>query len=105
MPESKEAITLYLAPWQQRMLRDFLPQGEYGGKRPREIVKMYVSLGKIVCPASYKIPARGIRKGDWVMYLTDEQMTMAREVMGSKVAIPAVNVTTELIHSGAVAFG
>ena len=104
MVESKGAITLYLTPWQKRMLRDFMPGSLLKGIRIPEINKMTILPGKIVCPMSYKIPARGMRKGDWIVYLTDEQMTMVREVMGSRVAIPSINVTTDLLNSGAITF-
>ncbi len=98
MAPSKEEFTLYLAPWQVRMAKDFLPRVS------KLISKVIIKPGVIRCPASYKIPDKGLNKGDWVLYLTDEQMVIVRERFGLRTAISGINVTEALIKEKSVAF-
>ncbi len=93
------AVTLYLESWQKRMLRDFSDI-----RLIDKINKMIVKPGKIYCPASYKIPALGMRKDDWVIYLTDQQMAQVKEQLKLRTTITSLNITADAMKSGAVQF-
>lgn len=96
MQKTNEAFTLYLANWQSRMVKDFLTS--------RKVSRIIVKPGVIQCPASYKIPANGISKRDWVLYLTDEQMVIIKEKFKLKTDVSGINITEELIKLKSVAF-
>ncbi len=101
---SETRLTLYLAPWQKRMVKDFMPAGYFKGRSLRNITK--IIFGKVVmnCPSSYKIPNQGIRRGDWVFYLTDEQMTIVKERFGVRIPITSLNIGPELLATGDIQF-
>jgi hypothetical protein len=92
----KAPFTLFLAPWQIRMAGDFL--------RFKKITRVTLRPGVIICPASYKIPPEGLSRRDWVLYLTDEQLTIVKERLGLKTLISGINVTPQLIKNGAITF-
>ena len=98
MPPVAETFNLFLAPWQVRMIKDFLP------RVTRKIEKIAIKPGVIRCPASYKIPVEGLRRGDWVLYLTDEQMVIIKEKFQLKTPVSGINITEELIKNRSVAF-
>ena len=98
MPPATETFKLFLAPWQVRMIKDFLP------RVTRKIEKIVIKPGVIRCPASYKIPVDGLRRGDWVLYLTDEQMVIIKEKFQLKTPVSGINITEELIKNRSVAF-
>lgn len=100
----KQALTLYMTTWQKRMMKDFMPRSLFRGKTYRSINKMVIKHIVGRCPMSYKIPVEGIRRGDWVMHLTDEQMTMVSEYLGSRTPISSINISPEFLRSGAIAF-
>jgi hypothetical protein len=91
--------TLYLENWQKRMLRDFS-----GLKQVEKITRIFVKPGKGGCPASYKIPPGGMRKDDWLIYLTDHQILQVKEQLRLRTAITSLNVTADAIRTGAIAF-
>jgi len=99
MPTGSE-VTVYLENWQKRMLRDFggLPSID-------KITKVTIRPGRGGCLASYKIPPDGMRKGDWLIYLTDPQILEVREQLRLRTAVGSVNVTPDAMKSGAIAFG
>lgn len=101
---TKAELVLFLAPWQKRMVRDFMPPALLGGRTPAEITRIVLKYKPRACPASYKLGIDGIRKGDWLLYLTDEQMINVREHLKSNVQVPALNITTAFVKSGEVAF-
>jgi len=101
---SVDELTLYLAPWQKRMVKDFMPASYFKGKRFSDISKVIIGKGVVKCPASYKIPPEGMRRGDWVMHLTDEQMVMVREQFGIPTQITSLNIDPGFLKSGAVQF-
>lgn len=92
----KAPFTLFLAPWQIRMAKDFLPL--------KRITRITLKPGVITCPASYKIPPEGLSRRDWVLYLTDEQLAIVKERMSLKTAVSGINITPQLIKSGAITF-
>jgi len=89
-------FTLYLAPWQVRLAKDFLTI--------RQITKVVIKPGVIKCPASYKIPIEGLSRRDWVLYLTDEQMTIVKEQFKLRTAISGININQTLLQNKSVVF-
>jgi hypothetical protein len=98
MAKVKEEFTLFLAPWQIRMINDFLP-----GKL-KKIEKVIIKPGIIYCPVSYKIPDMGLSRRDWILYLTDEQIRIVKDQFNSRTAITSINITEELIKNKSVVF-
>ena len=99
-----EKVTLYLTSWQRRMVKDFMPAGFFKGGSFRDLTKLILSKGIVKCPASYKIPPEGIRRGDWVMHLTDEQITMVKEQFGVRARITSLNIDPQSVETGAIKF-
>jgi len=99
-----EEVTLYLTSWQKRMVRDFMPRAYFRGGSLKDLSKMIFSKGIVKCPASYKIPPEGIRRGDWVMHLTDEQITMVKEQFGVRARITSLNIDPKSVKTGAIKF-
>ncbi len=101
-----KAMTLYLAGWQKRMIKDFVsPKYFRKFKVPlTRVTKMNFKPGVIYCPASYKIPIDGIRKFEWVLYLTDEQINYLRVEMKIKNPITSINITEQFMNNGSVTF-
>lgn len=98
MPKGATAI-LYLESWQKRMLKDFS-----GLRAIERISKVVIKPGRTGCPQSYKIPVGGMRKDDWLIYLTDEQMLQVKEQLGLRTPITSVNVTAEAMSTRVIAF-
>lgn len=100
----KKTLTLYMTSWQKRMIKDFMPRAAPGGRPVGAINRMVVKpvVGK--CPVSYKIPPDGMRRGDWILYLTDEQMSMVGDFLGAKIPIPSINVSPDFLKAGDIAF-
>jgi hypothetical protein len=96
---TQPVFTLYLEQWQKRMLADLSSV-----KRVDRISSIWIKLGKIGCPASYKVPVGGIQKDDWLLYLTDAQMRQVREHLKLRTPITSINVTKEAMKSGAIGF-
>jgi len=97
MEQVKDSFTLHLASWQKRMINDFL-----GVKQKVDSVK--IKPGVIRCPASYLIPATGLSKHDWVLYLTDEQMSIVKERLKLTDAIHGINITESLLKNESITF-
>jgi hypothetical protein len=81
------------------MLKDFSEL-----KQIEKITRVIVAPGRGGCPQSSKIPAGGMRKNDWLIYLTDEQMLQVKEQLKLRTAISSINVTADAMKSGTVAF-
>jgi len=99
-----EEVTLYLTSWQKRMVKDFMPASFFKERSLRDLSKMIFSKGIVKCPASYKIPPEGIRRGDWVMHLTDEQITMVKDQFDVRARITSLNIDPMSIKKGAIKF-
>lgn len=97
MNSQEKTFTLNLVPWQSRIAKDFLDLEIY-------VDAVEINPGVIKCPASYKIPAEGLSKRDWVLYLTDEQMKIVQEVFGLKEPVSGINITEGQIKKGEVVF-
>ncbi len=95
-------ITLYLAPWQKRMVRDYLKIDAKNG-RPNKITFSKIDRLQWV---TYRIPdPQAINEGHWNFYLTDEQIAHLAEVLDVKIEVSALNVSPELLKSKAIVFG
>lgn len=92
-------VTMYLEPWQKRMLKDFSSV-----KRIDRINSIWIKVGKHGCPASYKVPVGGMQKDDWLLYLTDAQMRHIAEALKLRTPITSINVTMEAMENGTVGF-
>lgn len=98
-----DEVTLYLAPWQMRMLKDFSSKARLGAPLEK-ITKMILRNPKGTCLASYKLPAKGMIKDDWLIYLTDEQMVVIKDKLKLRAQISSVNVSPEAVKSSAIVF-
>ncbi len=101
--QEKEPLTLYLAGWQKRMLADFMPGTSYQGIRYKDVSAIRFKPGVMKCPTSYKIPVEGLRPGEWVFYLTDEQMAQAAKYLGGRIKASSFNISPALLKSGEIA--
>lgn len=103
MPGEK-SLTIYLTGWQKRMIADHMPAAHL--KSPVEkITKLsltdYIKMKKQM--VMYLLPdTEKIVKGDWVLYLTDEQILHVKEVMGIRANISGLNISKQILDSGAV---
>jgi hypothetical protein len=102
-----EPLKMYLTTWQKRMIKDFMPASSFEKIRvkPLDIRWIAINAGPIKCPASYKIPMTGLRKGEWVMYFTDEQMHMVKDHFKLRTVISSINIVDKQIAEGMVQFG
>jgi hypothetical protein len=97
--ETAKGLTLYLAPWQVRMAKDFLPA------KTRRFTKVVIS--RIIDKkhwVTYRVPVLGLSKKNWNLYLTDEQQLIVRANFGLKSNVNCLNITEEQIVKGGVAF-
>ena len=97
--EEERAVTLYLTSWQKRMLRDFSRL-----KQIQKVTKVTIRPGRVGCLTSYKLPPGGMRKDDWLIYLTDEQMVSVTEQLKLRTPIASVNVTADAMKTGSIVF-
>ncbi|MBZ5536298.1 MAG: hypothetical protein LAO31_10115 [Acidobacteriia bacterium] len=95
----KLAVTLYLESWQKRMLKDFSKVEGID-----KITRVTIKPGKGGCLTSYKIPPLGMRKDDWLIYLTDQQVLQVKEHLQLRTAISSVNITADAMQRGAIVF-
>jgi hypothetical protein len=100
-----ETLRMNLAPWQKRMIEDFIPAPIFKPIPLKEIVWIEFKREPFKCPASYKIPVHGLNRREWIMYFTDEQMNVVKDFLKLKIPISSVNITEEFLHAGTVAFG
>jgi hypothetical protein len=101
---NEQTVTLYLAPWQKRMVKDFVSSSVIKSKDFARINKVMIVMKKGGCLASYKLPATGMRIDDWLLYLTDEQMNIMSEALGLRTPISSVNISGADITSGVISF-
>ncbi len=101
MPE-KKTITLYLAGWQQRMIADHVAADHLKGLVQISKIKLSTKFdpGSLVM---YRVPDP-IIVGHWSLYLTDEQILIAKARLGVKTNLSAINISPEHLKSGAISF-
>ena len=104
MPADGSPLTLYLASWQERMVKDFVDKAQFPKLDLSKVEKVIIVNPHKGCLASYKMPDQGMRKRDWVLYLTDEQMRIVKERFSLRTPVTAINVTEDGVAKGMVAF-
>lgn len=98
MSSNRDQIKLHLEPWQSRIASHFLPG------RKTNWANVTIDPGQVTCPASYKIPTKGLTQNNWLFYLTDGQMAHIKEVYKLKIPISSINITEDHIKSGNIVF-
>lgn len=93
----ERSFSLELAPWQSRMVEDFLGTSKF-------VEKVEIKPGVIYCPASYKIPVEGLSRRDWVLYLTDEQMDIVQKQFDLREQVSGINITEGQLRRREVVF-
>ena len=102
MKEKK--LKIYLTSWQKRMLKDLTSTKKIGKIKVKDASAIEIIIGKGTCLASYKLPPDGrIIRDDWVLYLTDEQISMLRTELKLKEDVNEINITSDAIRKGTIA--
>jgi hypothetical protein len=97
----KETITLYLAGWQKRMIKDFISFKANSIARATKIKIAIIDRKQWVM---YRQPIDAIKTGEWNLYLTDEQINIVMEKTRLDVKLSALNVSPAMLKSGAIVF-
>lgn len=97
MPEQK-TVTIYLTSWQKRMVADHVKGLTAITKA---VITSKIDPGSLV---KYRVPNDLVSKNKWNFYLSDEQIAQLSEIHGIKAKFSALNVSKELLDSGAIAF-
>jgi hypothetical protein len=101
MPERK-MITLYLAGWQRRMVRDHLKTTQVPEKFSRMRISPKIPKKEWVM---YRQPIfEQMKAGSWDLYLTDEQIDFVVDEFGVEARISALNISPGMLEEGVVAF-
>jgi hypothetical protein len=100
----KETITLYLAGWQKRMIKDFISVSSFKANSVARATKIKIAVIDRKQWVMYRQPIDAIKAGEWNLYLTDEQINIVMEKTGLGVKLSALNVSPEMLKSGAIAF-
>jgi hypothetical protein len=103
MAKNVETVTLYLAGWQKRMLKDFMPASLFKVKNIARVTKVAVAVIDKRQWVMYRQPMDGIR-GSFNLYLTDEQIAIVGDRAGVQ-KLSALNISPDMVASGAVTFG
>ena len=104
MAARRKKLKIYLTSWQKRMVADFAGKATLGDIRRRDVAAIEIGWRPGDCLASYKLPALGILRDDWVLYLTDDQMKMVSTELGLRQKVTAINVSARDVEAGAIAF-
>lgn len=97
MPPLVDKVTLFLATWQIRMVKDHLRIK--AKKIDRVLISRIIDKRQWVM---YMGPPEIYR--NWHLYLTDEQIAVVKEKFKLKTAIAALNITKESLDAGDIAF-
>ncbi len=100
----KKKLKIYLTSWQKRMVADFATKATLGNIRRRDLAAVEIAWRPGDCLASYKLPALGVVKDDWMLYLTDEQVKMVSTELGLRQKVTAINISARDVEAGAIAF-
>jgi hypothetical protein len=98
MALNRGTVTLYLAEWQKRMIRDCI-------RVSSKVSKVKVAIIDRRQWVMYRQPVEAIKVGAWNLYLTDEQIKIVMEKAGLRAQVAALNVSPEMLKSGAIVFG
>lgn len=100
----KQTVTLYLAGWQKRMIKDFMSVSALRVKAISRLTRVKVSILDKKQWVMYRQPVDAIKVGEWSLYLTDEQINMVTDVAGIRANFSALNISPEMVKSGAIVF-
>lgn len=103
MPKNEGTVTLYLAGWQKRMLKDFMVPSVFKVKNIDKLTKITVPVIDKRQWVMYRQPIDNIKVG-FSLYLTDEQIAIVGDKAGVR-KLSALNISPDTVASGAVAFG
>jgi hypothetical protein len=96
----QKSVTLYLAGWPKRMAADYVK-----GLSAEKVNKIMISIIDKKYWVMYRVPVwESAKNGEWVLYLTDEQISHVSEALGIKTKISAFNISPEMLKAGTVAF-
>ncbi len=99
-----KGITLYLAGWQKRMVRDYIPNLREVHKIIINVIDKKEILKYRQIIVMYRPFIRAINEKAWNLYLTDEQIVHLKELTAGEVKFTAINITPELLESKAIEF-
>ena len=103
MIKADKMVTLYLAEWQRRMLKDNVKAANLKSITLSKITKVGISIIDRKQWVMYRQPIDKIK--GWNLYLTDEQIKIVKEKTGLRTGLSALYISPELLSSGAVVFG
>ncbi len=105
--DNETTIVLYLAPWQKRLIKDYM---KAHAKRIG-LVDPYLNLAKLAFRpkdhslVTYRVPDPGLAlEGAFNLYLTDEQIVQLTECTGLKTKFTAIQITPQMLKEKIVAF-
>jgi hypothetical protein len=104
MAKVEKTITLYLAPWQKRMIADKVGTSAAKRKKLAKVSAVTLSIIDKRQWVMYRQPHELLEAGEWDLYLTDEQISQVATVLGVGLNVSAVNISAAKIKSGAVVF-
>jgi hypothetical protein len=104
MPKENLKVTLYLAGWQKRMIKDFIGVSEIKVRNIEKLTKIIISIIDKKQWVMYRQPIEAIKAREWNLYLTDEQINIVAANTGLRTKISALNVSPEMVKSGAIVF-
>ncbi len=94
-------ITLYLTPWQKRMIKDHMKD-----VRLTTLNKIHFSVIDKIHWVTYRVPTfEAVKEGAWNLYLTDEQIAEVVECTGLKTKISALTITPGMVADKTIIFG
>jgi hypothetical protein len=102
--QDKKSVTLFLAGWQKRMLKDYLSVSAFKARAVDKLTKVKISIIDRKQWVMYRQPIEAIKAGEWNLYLTDEQINIITAKTGLRAKISALNVSPEMLKAGAIAF-
>jgi hypothetical protein len=99
-----KTVTLFLASWQKRMIMDCMSGSGLKLKAVDKLTRVTIAIIDRRQWVMYRQPVDAIKAGDWNLYLTDEQIAIVAAKAGIRAKIAALNVSQEMLRSGAIAF-
>lgn len=104
MARAKKTVTLYLEPFQRRMITDRVSRKLLDIGR-RRLTRMEVAKGIGDCWVSYRLPLDRIVEGDFVLYLTEAQGRQLQAGLGLAKIATTVHVSRQGLEKGYLSFG
>jgi hypothetical protein len=105
MSKKEPSVTLYLTAWQKRMIKDCASAKDLKVSSIDRLIKVKVAFIDKKQWVMYRQPVEAFKAGQWNLYLTDEQIHLVADATGMRAKFSALNVSPELVNTGAIAFG